>query len=981
MTSLCKGVKWMLKFFFGVIVLTLLLNIASDRISLWLRGKELRIFEEFIRLCGSYWTFLVLSLAIIVVILFYTWVREKKAEFRRIWELYKPIKKITPEDFKIEKYKKSYIYRNSDITIENLLKNKKHILIIGKPKIGKTRAAYEAIKKLENFSVIKPRPEKIEEIEKIKIPLLSNRNLILFLDDLQRFIGKSVEDPINKLKRKSRNLIIVATCRTGKELALVERVVEEEKEMLPLYREFTYIDLEEISEEEGRRLAQDGGLPWETVEFDGTPGSVILGLKAMKERYKKAGDGQDILKSLKLLREGNLFVYRELRIKDVCRDIFEWSYEMLRRSNWDRVINNLMEDGFITKDEDIINIYPSYLDECVFDYNPSLRDLMKLKNMLIRMRDSGSLFYLGKSFYYKEDFIHAKDCYLEAVKIYPKYASAHSSLGYVLTKIGEVEEAKGKYDEAERLYEKAIGEHRKAIRINPYYAVDYNNLGYALTKLGEIKEIKGEYDEEKGLYEEAKQEHRKAIRLKPDYSSAHHSLAYALGKLERYNEAENEYREAIRLNPESPFSHNLLGYLLANKLGRNKEAENEYREAIRLKPDYPSTHNNLGHLLAKLGRWKEAEDEYRKAIEVSPDYVVAYANLGHLLNDLKRFEEAEKECRKALNINPNYAEARNALGYALGNLKRYDEAENEYKIAIGIKPDYAEAHRNLGYLLVKQGESEEAKGKYDEAKRLYEKAEKEYKKALQLNPDDEDTLVCFGILLERLNRDKEAEDCYKRVIEKNPNNVVAHTTYGYFLLYRGREEEAIKEFDEIIKIDSNDTKVRNQLIYLQSELSNIHAHRARALIKSGKFDEAEKEIIKAIRLNPNNALAHKNFGILKEEVGDRAQSDGDKLRLYEEAEKEYRKALELKPKYPSAHRHLANLLVKLGRYKEAEHGYKEVKKIADNYPKNNRDFGIFLSKIGRKEEARKELELALKLFAEKRNEKEAAKVGELLKNL
>ena len=947
MTSLWKGVKWMLRIFFGVIVLTLVLNIASDYISSWLSGKELRIFEEFIRLCGSYWTFLVLSLPIIGVILFYAWEREKKAEFRRIWELYKPIKKITPEDFKIEKYKKAYIYRNSNITIENLLKNKKHILIIGKPKIGKTRAAYEAIKKLENFSVIKPRPEKIEEIEKIKIPPLSNKNFILFLDDLQRFIGKSVGDLINKLKRESRNLIIVATCRTGKkELGLVERVVEEEKEMLPLYREFTYIDLEEISEEKGRRLAQDVGLPWETVEFDGTPGSVILGLKAMKERYKRAGDGQDILKSLKLLREGNLFVYRELRIKDVCRDIFEWSYEMLRRSNWDRVINNLMEDGFITKDEDIINIYPSYLDECVYDYNPSLRDLMKLKNILIRMGDSGSLFYLGNSFYYKEDFIHAKDCYLEAVKIYPKYASAHSSLGYVLAKIGEVEEGKDNYEKAEKLYNEAEKEHREAININPYYFINHDNLGYVLCRLGEIKEIKGEHTEAKRLYEEAEKEHREAIMINPDHFSPHKNLAYALVKLGRY-----------------------------------EEAEKEYREAIRIKPDYPSARNNLGYLLAKLGRWEEAKEEYREAIKASPDYIVAYVKLGHLLAKLGRYEEAEGEYRKALNINPNYVKVHTALGYVLVKLKRYDEAEKEFRKAIEIKPDFVEAHRNLGYLLVILGKDEDKKGRHDEAKKRYDEAEKEYKKALQLNPNDEDTLVCFGILLEWLKRDKEAENCYKRVIEKNPNNIEAHITYGYFLSYRGREEEAIREFDEVIKINPNDFKVRNQLMYLHRELSHIYAHRGRGLIKLGNFDKAEEELRRAIKLNPNNVTAHKNFGILQEKRGDEAQSEKDKLKLYEDAEKKYRIALKLDPEHPSAHRHLANLLAKLGRYEKAEHEYKEVKKIADNYPKNNRDFGIFLSKIGRKEEAKKELELAIKLFKEQGNEKEAEQVRELLKNL
>ena len=782
---------------------------------------------------------LTLFFAIIPLSLLYVRIKRREAEFGRIVGLYKPVKKLIPGESNIQKYKEVYIHRESDTTIENLLKDRRDVLITGKPKIGKTRAAYEAIKKLENFSVIKPDPEMIE-IEKVKIPTLSYNNIILFLDDLDGFVDQKVDNLISRLKKKSEELVVVATCRTGEKL---DRVKEE---ILPLYRELTCIELEEINQEEGRKLAEEVGLYWKPEQFDGTPGSIILDLEDMKERYKKIGHGQLILKALKLLREGNVFTYRVSRVKTICADIFEFPTENLKRYNWDLILNNLKENDFINIDEDIVYIHTSYLDTCVYDYNPSLNDLMKLKNILITEKDLRSLCRLGNELFYQKDFRLAEDCYRESLRIYLKYAPAHSGLGRVLTKLGESEVAKERYDEAERIYKEAAKEHTTAIRISPYYAVGHNYLGQVLTRLGEINETKGQLDEATSLFKKAEKKHRKAIELKQEYAFAHYALAYVLVKL-----------------------------------GQVEEAVNEYRETIRLNPDWVPAHNNLGYLLAKVDRDEEAEKEYREAIRGDPNYVVAYHNLGHLLVDLGRYKEAEQEYRKALNINSDYAEVCNSLGFLLVRMDRYEEADNEFRKAIKIKPNFAEAHTNFGYLLAKMGNTEKTKGRSDEAGRFYKEAEKEYRKALQLSSNNEDTMVCLGVLMERLNKHKEAEDCYKKVIEKNPNNIKARNTYGYFLSYCGREKEAARQFDEVVKIDPNDPKPLLQLTYLHSSLSNTLANHARALTKSGRFHEAEKEVREAIRLNTNNALAHKTFGILLEEIGDKSKSDDDRLRLYE----------------------------------------------------------------------------------------------------
>ena len=131
-------------------------NVLGNLISEFLVENGIKGFPDLVRFCILNWLFLVPIIIIIIAVLLYVLLIVQEHEFAKIWEFFKPVKKLTKEDFKIQKYKMAYIRRESDATIDHLLNNGDWVLIIGKPKLGKTRAAYETIKKLKNFSVIKP---------------------------------------------------------------------------------------------------------------------------------------------------------------------------------------------------------------------------------------------------------------------------------------------------------------------------------------------------------------------------------------------------------------------------------------------------------------------------------------------------------------------------------------------------------------------------------------------------------------------------------------------------------------------------------------------------------------------------------------------------------------------------------------------------------------------------------------------------------
>jgi tetratricopeptide (TPR) repeat protein len=693
-----------------------------------------------------------LSIAVLFIIalglLYFIW--ERSATIKKAFDVSKPVRKLTPEgDFHITNYDKFYIERESDKEIENLLRERKYVFVTGIPMLGKTRMAYESVKKLKGFYLLKPKYGEIN-IGKLKLPFFKKK-IVLFLDDLDKYAGKfNLDDLVRKLKEKAKDFVVIATCRSGKEFDQV--FAKKEMEALLTQCERNKTEPRLLKQQEESELANAVGKNLKKITSDRTPGSITIDLRYMKERYEDLGDEKSILKCLKLLREGNIFLWKENLVKEVSNGIFDLNIE---RTRWDGYVDSLSHNGFIKMSSERISIsHDVYLDnKFLDDYFVNDHDLKSLKEILFdKLKDPENLFYLGNRFYYKKNSSEAEDCYRKSIDTNPDFAEAHNNLGVLFSELK-------RYPEAEK-------EYREALRINPDFAAAHNNLGLLFSELKR--------------YPEAEKEYKEALGINSDYASAHYNLGILLSELKRYPEAEKEYKEALRINPDYTEAHNNLGILLY-ELKRYPEAEKEYKEALRINPDYANAHYNLGALLYDLKRYPEAEKEYKDALRINPDDADAHYNLGILLSELKRYEEAEEEYKDALRINPDDALAHNNLGNLLYKLKRYDEAEKEYKEALRINPDLAEAHYNLGILLY-------------ELKR-YPEAEKEYKETLRLNPDYAKAHYNLGVLLYDLKRYAEAEKEWKEVLRIDPEDAEAHHSLGELFMALNRKGEAKKEFE------------------------------------------------------------------------------------------------------------------------------------------------------------------------------------------
>jgi len=538
--------------------------------------------------------------------------------FKKNFPVYKPISELEPSDFGIYSYYETYIHRESDTEAEKSLKDKGIAFITGKPRIGKTRGAFEVAKKFKDYYLLQPAYEKIE-IQNFKFPqLFSQKKIILFLDDLEKYAGRfGLDELITVLRKNSKELKVLATCRTGKEFEQV--FGQKEMAILLALCKSNKVEPRILDQKEEKELAKGIGKKLEEATSDGTPGSIVLGLDQMEKRYKDLEDEpKTILHILKLLREARIYTWTEELLKNIAKSkIFGLKGE---RYQWDNWLKNLQDNGFIQKSDSFISIcHDSYLDnKFITDYPISDSILMELKDELFVLKDAENLIYLGNSFHERKNVKESIDCNNKSIEINPNHFGAHNNLGNLLSDLKN-------YPEAEK-------EYRTAIKINPDYADAHNNLGNLL------KDLKN--------YPEAEKEYRTAIKINPDDADAHNNMGALLYDLKNYPEAEKEFQTAIKINPDYAKTHYNLGILL-KALKNYPEAEKEYRTAIKINPDYADAHNNLGVLLNALKNYPEAEQEYRTAIKNNPDLAEAYANLGLLYIKMGKNEEAKKELHKA----------------------------------------------------------------------------------------------------------------------------------------------------------------------------------------------------------------------------------------------------------------------------------------------------------------------------------------------
>ena len=293
----------------------------------------------------------------------------------------------------------------------------------------------------------------------------------------------------------------------------------------------------------------------------------------------------------------------------------------------------------------------------------------------------------------KNDFTGAETLLKKAIDKDPKNYQAWFDLGFVLNRLGRVEDS--------------IHAYRQSVAAKPEVFETNLNLGLMLVRFNSP---------------EAERYLRAATGLKPtDHVEEGQARAWlALAHLLENTKLEDAlaaYRKASELTPKDPEPHLSAG-LLQERQKEFSAAEAEYKQVLAVDPHSTEAAIGLTNLYMKSGRLGEAEPLLRRLATERPDDAGIHLQLGRVLAAQSKKDDAITEIQTALKLAPADSDAQREIADLYSSAGKNDLAENAYRALVTTQPKDPELHRGLGQALLRQKKFPEAQQEFLTALRL-----------------------------------------------------------------------------------------------------------------------------------------------------------------------------------------------------------------------------------------------------------------------
>lgn len=393
--------------------------------------------------------------------------------------------------------------------------------------------------------------------------------------------------------------------------------------------------------------------------------------------------------------------------------------------------------------------------------------------------------------------------------------------------------------------------------------------------------------------------------------------------LQDYKSATTNFEKAIKISPKDATALFYLANCYDN-LNRLSDAESYYIKVLEIRENYIDAYKNLCIICMKTGKENNAIEYAMKAKEIAPqDYTFDYL-IGTAYVALKIYNKGIEYLEAALALNPEHFQIYNNLGTAYLLVGSREKAIDCYKKAIKIRPKDAISYYNIGSIYQIQNKHEQACDYFEKAYHLdnqenylislalselksmqLEKAAKHYKALAILHPEKDSFQYNLASCYELMRDFQSAINIMKLLLARNPKSITMAQKLANLYIETRNFRQAKDLYDSIILKASPSSEVLYQYAILSTQLYDTGT--------------AEKIFKKVIKMNPENAVAHKDLGVIYLNQ-----------RLFDYAEDEFKIAMELAPNDFDIIFEYANYLYSVSKYQEADKYYDKALAIKDD---------------------------------------------------
>ncbi len=389
-----------------------------------------------------------------------------------------------------------------------------------------------------------------------------------------------------------------------------------------------------------------------------------------------------------------------------------------------------------------------------------------------------------------------------------------------------------------------------------------------------------------GRRTEAEAAYQQAAERRPDDPQPWLRLGDLYRDWNRPEAAREAYADALRRGAERPTVAPGLARTYA-ALGNDRAAADEWRRYLSQRDDRDAR-LALARTYLRLSQWQAAQAELEHLLAESPDDAEAHAWLGLLLlapdpmrgmphlqiaaadPDLMPLVQPFLSAERAAVASDDPAYRLTLLGAAFLQAGETPLARRTLSAAVLLNETYADAYAYLGQALDRAGQPDQAQAALERAR--------------QLDPNSEVALTLSGLFWDRRGAPELARDYFFAAYELDQGNAALCLEIAETFVaqedYLGAEvwlNEAISlapddpqvwepvtrfYLDHRLDVELAGTRSASQWSLLAPDDPQAHDQLGWALALTGQEAAAEGQLLTALELNPDLALAHYHLGQL-----------------------------------------------------------------------------------------------------------------------